>query len=417
MVYVFDLYKRVITPCIFLLSLMSIFTVFCISQCRSVNINCHYSRGFQEVDSVVHPAFHRKLNNLQYSLAHVVNSEFQKSHRGRNDSNTADHKRIVSLEYIGDLLDSLVGSELITLDQNDYSSRCRDARRLLLKAFETLLQQNAVLGRDDKEGMNDVHISDINISLIVLENAMIATVGKYLALTMNNIHGDNTWFFFKGTNRVSKEEQEVRLSNLVKLLLSLESYMHKQFKDIVNSYKLSFVSKMFANNKDSVLQLTDEQFIKRLHNEFNLTANNIVPKCFKHLRKGKESIKDFLRYVANADSRLKDSINVLINEKVDPHLLDEFSQRISNWNANNDVEEFRMLLSKLHQCAKESLQKQLAVTTKKDNLMKVISSQQQQIDICQKQLGMQSQNYSPISYGFSYRMPNTNLNVTGSYQR
>ncbi|GIX62826.1 peripheral plastid protein 1, putative [Babesia caballi] len=412
--------------------------IFLVDQCAAVSPQSRIASSFRgvprnspwavaSVNSAHSESPRKKRVSKCASLASVPSSpptdepgERSGTPAGRADQ---ENRSDSGLRYFSDLLGGSID------DKRDrefvsYAEKCESARKLLEQAFAKVLPQYVDLVAAKPSVGNGESGQPASLSAAaavnrgrILDDAVVSAIGRYIDMTKEGLPGKGGWFSFGKSRAPSDGEQLTRLNELVRLILALEWHMYDAFREYVASHKLHFISKMFTGEKDAMLKLTEARYIKSLQREFIAAVNRMVPLSFKAMPNGAKSVAALLRHVAKVDASLADAVSSLLTQQPDPVLVLKLTQSIARWNALKDVDEFSALLAKLSASARSGLQRHIQSTEKQDRLMQALASQQQQIELYQKQLGAQSQSQSPLSCGFSYRMPNTNFNILGSMQR
>ncbi|KAK1936022.1 hypothetical protein X943_000989 [Babesia divergens] len=304
-----------------------------------------------------------------------------------------------------------------------YSKKCERVNQILKDAFVAVMPVYIdLLSRKlqpTKEALNASGAIDImelvNSKSNILDDAIVGIVRHYLEMTESVVQPKTGWFFYGGSTDLNVEES-VRLKHLLQLLESIEVYMYKLFREHVVSYKSAYVSKLFGG-ENAMLRLTEQRFAAKIQREFASGIKKLIPRFFQINVERKKLVGEILRYLAKADPSLSDSIIKLKGSEAHSDIIDKIAFCMTKWNVLKDVEEFSMLVTRLNNEAKSLLKRHLQDDEKQEKLLQVMASQQQQIETYQKQLGLRAQGSLPLSCGFSYRMPNTNLNVVGSIQR
>ncbi|ORM39364.1 uncharacterized protein BXIN_3015 [Babesia sp. Xinjiang] len=414
-------------------------------KCAQLRLSCMTLLiSIASLNSTVDAHFIRKSHRLSNSVAAIIpaskthNNQTHASHpvilasipssqdKSKPGNNSARSNCEVGgsvesgLRYFSDLLNAEL-EDFASQQFADYASKCEQARLAVTRAFARLIKRYVDLADNKPHNTNPSapeHSSDINSNNgRLLDTAFVAAIARYIALTMTGLPARRTWFSYRGTMELRDEDQLVRLNQLVALMLSVEALMYDAFREFIASHKLVFVSKMFASGRHALLKLTEKTFVKKLQRDFETAANTLLPKSYNISQSPDKVVRELLQHVVKVDPSLSDALAPLKSQKPDAELSNKLSKCIRKWNIKKDVDEFSALLTNLSNTARASIKQQLEDSAKKDKLLEMLSAQQQQIDIYEKQLAMQSQNQSPLSYGFSYRMPNTNLNILGSFQR
>ncbi|GBE60365.1 signal peptide containing protein, putative [Babesia ovata] len=388
-----------------------------------------HNRGMRDSypESTFRPPVLGGVQSRYAALAAIPSPQAEQTHIGKSD---APKVKIGAggdesgRKYFHDLLSRSI-EDLPAHEYSSYAQKCERVHGLVLKAFERVICQyvELVLGRasggvSPSEPSNASNVVEpTNNNGRVFDNAVVGVIKCYISMTKDGMPGKPGWFTASAPMPLTAEDQAARLNQAIQLMLAIESRIYDIFREYIAAYKMRFISKMFSVGNDAMLRLTDQRFIKGLQRDFVAAVNELVPQCFKVQSDDDKIIAVMLRYAARTDASLADAVKELLVPKPNPSLVAKVKQRINNWNTLKDVEEFSALLSRLNTSARASLKRHLDDSAKQSKITQALASQQQQIELYQKQLSANSQGQSPLSCGFSYRMPNTNLNIMGSMQR
>ncbi|CDR94457.1 hypothetical protein, conserved [Babesia bigemina] len=397
-----------------------------VSSCFQTSPN-NRGRRDSSPGSTLRPQFRGNTPSRHAALAAIPAPQADQKPPGKSDAakvKVAAGGDESGRRYFHDLLSRSI-DDLPAHECSSYAQKCEKAHLLVLKAFERVVRQyvELVLGKASGNASPlapsnaSNAVEPINNNGRVFDNAVIGAVKCYIAMTKEGIPGKPGWFTVGAPMQLTAEDQAVRLNQLIQLILAIESRVYDIFREYIAAYKMRFISKMFSAGNDAMLRLTDQRFIKGLQREFVAAVNELVPHCFKKRSDDDKIVGAMLRHAARTDASLVDAVKELLTPMPNPSLVAKVKQRIDNWNTLRDVEEFSALLTRLNTSARSSLKRQLDDNAKQSKITQALASQQQQIELYQKQLSANSHDQSPLSCGFSYRMPNTNFNIIGSMQR
>lgn len=327
------------------------------------------------------------------------------------------------LTYIADLVNRNVqdeGKRKFT----SYTEKCEHIQRSIVRGFPSVMfSYNILLSQKTQPEFRHpgapLHFESagaLKRKGNMLDTALLGAIKCYLDMTNKGILTKGGWFFSSGPASLSKSDQQVRLEHMIELIMQLDQHLRKYFRDWLTSYKSKCVTKMLMGD-NSIARLSEQHYAEKWRREFAKNCSNMVPPIFSVSTDAATIITEIIKYVEKADPSFADLVGGLKGVPADKELVSRLAETVAKWSVVDDVNEFSTIVNKLHSGSKSVLKRQLKSGEKQQKLLQVLESQQQQIEAYQKQLGMKSQRGSQLSCGFSYRMPNSNLNIIGSLQR